>query len=206
MGGRVEPDTEKLLAEAAAGDQSARSELLERHRARLKRMVAIRFDRRLSSRVDSSDVVQDVMVEASRNFDDYLRTQPLPFYPWLRQFAEQRLIDVRRRHLEAKRRSVAREDAVGLPDESAMELAGRLVGDGPASGGLRKKEEEEQVRKALTQLSERDREVLILRYLEQLSTAETAAVMCCSEGATRARTLRALQRLREVVKHLGGNS
>ena len=113
------------------GDAQARGQLLERHRARLKRMVAIRFDRRLAARVDSSDVVQETLAEASAKLDAYLRERPLPFYPWLRQIAQQRLTDARRRHL-AGRRSVTREEPAGLPAESAMELAERLLaGEAP---------------------------------------------------------------------------
>jgi RNA polymerase sigma factor (sigma-70 family) len=59
------------------------------------------------------------------------------------------------------------------------------------------------VRQALEQLPERDRDVLVLRYLEQLSTAETAAVLGSSPGAVRVRTLRALQRLRDILNTRG---
>ena len=197
---RLESDTEKLLQAASEGDADARGRLLERHRARLKRMVAIRFDRRLAARVDSSDVVQETLAEADGKLDSYLRDRPLPFYPWLRQIAQQRLIDARRRHLLAGRRSVMREEPTGLPDESALELADRLLAGEAPSAQLRQGEQRAAVRKALDQLPERDREVLVMRYLEQLSTAETAAVLGSSEGAVRVRTLRALQRLRDILK------
>ena len=58
---RHEPDTERLLEAAHSGDRSARGRLLERHRARLRRMVAVRLDRRLAARVDPSDVVQEAL-------------------------------------------------------------------------------------------------------------------------------------------------
>ena len=93
------PDTEQLLARAAS-DPAARSELLARHRARLERMVGFHLDRRLAARVDPSDVVQDALVVANARLSDYLRTRPLPFYPWLRQFAADRLVELRRTHLE----------------------------------------------------------------------------------------------------------
>jgi RNA polymerase sigma-70 factor (ECF subfamily) len=201
---RLEPDTEQLLEAAGEGDAEARGRLLERHRARLKRMVAIRFDRRLAARVDSSDVVQETLAEAAGKLDSYLQDRPLAFYPWLRQIAQQRLIDAHRRHLGADRRSVAREEPAGLPDESAMELAKRLVAGEAPSARLRRGEQRAMVRKALDQLSERDREVLVLRYLEELSTSEAAAVLGTSEGTVRVRTLRALQRLRDILKTIGG--
>jgi RNA polymerase sigma-70 factor (ECF subfamily) len=197
---RPEPDTDALLTAASQGDGPARGQLLERHRPRLRRMVAVRLDRRLAARLDPSDVVQETLAEAARRLDDYLRDPPLPFYPWLRQLAGERLADAHRRHVRAGRRSVTREEPPDLPGESAWELADRLlvVGEGP-SAGLRREERRARVRAALDRLPERDREVLVLRHLEQLSTAETAEVLGCSNGAIKVRLLRALQRLRDLL-------
>src|SRR5262249_43752058 len=122
------PDTDELLARSAAGDRDARGALLQRHRDRLRRMVAVRLDSRLLARVDPSDLVQEALAEAERRLDDYLLRRPLPFYPWLRRLAEERLIDEYRRHVGAGRRSVTREDeALGLSDASAQALAERLL-------------------------------------------------------------------------------
>src|SRR5262245_23421485 len=171
------PDTEALLARARGGDCSARSELLDRHRARLARMVACHLDRRLAPRVDPSDVVQEALTEAAGRLSDYLSSRPLPFYPWLRQFAADRLIELRRKHVQASKRSVLREEPglYDLPDESAVELAGRLadLASSPSEHALRE-ETRQHVREALTRLGERDREVLVLRHLEGLSTADSA--------------------------------
>src|SRR5205814_1688332 len=136
-----------------------------------------RLDRRLAARVDASDVVQEVLAEASRKFDRYLRERPLPFFPWLRSLAEEHLVALHRRHVRTCGRSVLREEPglLNLPDESAAELAARLVtsATSPTQRALRQ-ELRERVRQALEQLSERDREVLVLRNLEQLSVADTA--------------------------------
>jgi RNA polymerase sigma-70 factor (ECF subfamily) len=56
-----------------------------------------------------------------------------------------------------------------------------------------------RVRAALARLGERDREVLVLRYLEQMSTAEIAAVLGTTAGAVKVRHLRALERLRGLL-------
>lgn len=79
-----DPDTEQLLHQAAEGDQAARGRLLERHRQRLERMIALRMDRRLAARVDPADVLQETMAEAVQRLPRYLRDRPIPFYPWLR--------------------------------------------------------------------------------------------------------------------------
>lgn len=197
-----QPDTEELLRQAEQGDSGAREGLLARHRDRLRKMIAWRIDRRLAARVDPSDVVQEVLVEASRKMDRYLRERPLPFYPWLRSLAGEHLVTLHRRHVRSRGRSVLREEPglLNLPDESAAELAARLVtsSTSPTQRALRK-EQRERVRQALGQLSERDREVLVLRNLEQLSVADTAQVLGISAGAVKVRHLRALERLRALL-------
>src|SRR5262245_14710242 len=164
--------TDVLLDRAARGDAAARGELLVRHRDRLLRMVACRMDQRLASRVDASDVIQEALVEADRQLADYLEARPLPFYPWLRQIAWNRLRDLYRRHVLARRRSVSREEpGLLLSAGSTIELARLLVGSGSSpSRRLRQEETRDRVRELLLQLSEQDRELLVLRYVEQLST------------------------------------
>jgi RNA polymerase sigma-70 factor (ECF subfamily) len=194
-------DTEHLLERVAAGDPAARDQLLEGHRRRLRRMVAVRFDPRLLARVDPSDVVQETLAEAAANLDRYLRERPLPFYPWLRQLAQRRLIDLHRRHVQARRRSVTQEAGPArLPDHSATALADRLFArTSSPSARLRRQERRDRVRAALEALAEQDREVLVLRILEALPTRETAAVLGISEVAVRSRLVRALGRLKVLL-------
>jgi RNA polymerase sigma-70 factor (ECF subfamily) len=197
-----EPDTDYLIVRAAQGDAGARQQLLPRHRERLRKMVAYHMDRRLAARVDPSDVVQEALAEAAQRLDDYLRDRPLPFYPWLRQLAWDHLIEEYRRHVGAAKRTVRREEpgVLDLPEESAVELASRLLdlGSSPSTHLLRG-ELRRRVREALGRLPARDREILELRHLEQLSTRDTAAVLGINEGTVKTRHLRALQRLRRLL-------
>src|SRR6516165_1228160 len=122
-----ELDTDQLLQRAGRGDAEARQQLLVRHRQRLRQMIALRMDRRLAARLDPSDVVQETLGEAIQQLSEYLRRRPLPFYPWLRQLALDRLAELHRRHIQARKRSVTREEAQAIPDESVLEAAPRLV-------------------------------------------------------------------------------
>jgi RNA polymerase sigma-70 factor (ECF subfamily) len=199
------PDTDELIRRSARGDDAARQDLLARHRGRLRQMIGVRLDRRLLARLDPSDVVQEVLVEAHQKLNDYLRDQPLPFYPWLRQIAWQRLVKIHQHH-HARKRGVTREGPglLELPDESVGDLAERLAisGTSPSRHAVRE-ELRLRVRGALRQLGERDREVLVLRYLEQMSLAEIAAVLGVNEGAVKSRHARALLRLQALLGDAG---
>lgn len=195
-------DTDTLIQRALGGDDTAREALLARHRSRLRTMVALRMNSRLAARFDASDVVQDALAEAARRLPDYLHHQPLPFYPWLRQIAWQRLVELHRQHAVAKKRSVNREEQFDpeLSDQSVAELAQRLTARqaGPSSE-VQLAELREQVRTGLMRLAPHDRKVLTLRFLEQLSVTETAAILGVGEAAARMRQLRALERLGQFV-------
>lgn len=196
-------DTAALLAQAAQGDRMAKDRLLERHRERLRRMIAVRMDHRLGKRVDPSDVVQETLVLADRRLAKYLKHPPLPFYPWLRQLAWDQLVAMNRKHLYARRRSRRREEDVApaLSDESVAELASCLVDD--TADPLKKlvrAELQDRVRAAIDQLPEAYREILVLRHLEQLSTAEAAAVLAIGSSAAKMRHLRAIERLRKLLE------
>lgn len=202
MPSRNDPATDDLLAQAAQGCQEARDHLLERYRVQLRQLVRLRIDRRLAARVDPSDVVQESLAEAAGKLSEYLRTRPVPFYPWLRSLALERLLVMYRWHIRTRKRTVRREELAlpALPDESTVELAQRLCLSGSSpSQHLAKSEARALVHAALDRLSERDRELLVLRHLEQLSVREIAAVLGISEGAVRVRHVRALERMRDLL-------
>ena len=192
-----------MLEHAAGQDRSAVDRLLASHREPLRRMIAMRLDRSLGRREDASDVVQSVLLEASRRLAEYLRQPPMPFQLWLRQIARDQLIDVHRRHRVAGRRSIDRERSLAgneFLDRSSLDLAAELRDQGPtpAAEAIRR-ELVDRFHIALEQLGEDDREVLIMRHFEHLSNSETAAALGLSEPAAGMRYLRALRRLRAVL-------
>jgi RNA polymerase sigma-70 factor (ECF subfamily) len=193
---------DELILRAGGGDGEARELLLARHRERLRQMIALRLDRRLAARIDPSDVVQEAMADADRELAEYLSSRTMPFYAWLRRFAWDRLVEAHRRHVSAERRSVDREQSWSIPwaDQSAVALADRLVASGTSpSRHLIRAEARLRVQAALEQLSPRDREVLVLLYMEDLSAVEIAGILGMTEGAVRTRHLRALERLRRLM-------
>ena len=196
------PVTESLLRRAGDGDAAARSELLDRYRARLRQMVAIRIDKRIAARVDPSDVVQEAMKDAYKRLPEYFADPQLSFYPWLRRIAWDRLADMYRVHVAAEKRSVLKEHpwTPNLNDESAAELAHSIVASSINPGRHAVLAEmQARTKAALLQLKPHDREILVLRYLEQLGVEEIAAVLGISQTAVTSRHLRALQRLRRLL-------
>jgi RNA polymerase sigma-70 factor (ECF subfamily) len=200
------PETEKtleLLKGVEAGDRSAVDRLLDRHRDAVRRMIQMRLDHAVARRVDASDVVQDVMLEASQRMTDYINSPNMPFHLWLRQLAKDRIIDMHRRHRGAQRRSVDREQNLGglnTDDRSAADLA-ELLRDAeltPAAATIRR-EMEERFLKALGELDDADREIIIMRHFEHLGNGEVAEALELSSAAAGMRYLRAIRRLREVL-------
>lgn len=200
------PDAEKtrqLLDLARQGDASAVEHVLDHHRNVVRHLVRIRLDRRVQQRVDVSDVVQDVLIEANRRLQDYLRDSPMPFHLWLRQIAKDRIIDTHRRHRASAKRSVDREQNLqfaGPVDQSSIDLAAQICDPNvtPAEAATRD-ELGRKVEQAIAELNDADAEVLIMRHYEHLSNQEVAQLTGLSEPAASMRYLRAIRRLREML-------
>ena len=195
--------TQDLLAEVKGGDSEAVNRLLERHRTSLRKLIQLRLDRRVAQRVDASDVVQDVLIEANTRLKDYLDNPRMPFHLWLRQLAQDRMIDMHRRHRGAQRRSLDREQSLATPefaDQSGFDLMGQLV-DGeltPAAASIRR-ELEGRFLVALDQLDEEERDIVVMRHFEQLGNSEVAEALGLSAAAAGMRHLRALRKLRTIL-------
>jgi RNA polymerase sigma-70 factor (ECF subfamily) len=192
-----------LLDRAAAGDPDAWRALFNRDRPRLRRMVALRMDRRLQGRIDPSDVIQDAHIEAMTRLPEYLRHPELPFFLWLRLIVGQRLTLLHRRHLGAQARDAGREIGLyggALPEATSAALAARLLGHltQPSEAAVRA-ERKIRIQTALNEMDQLDREVLALRHFEQLSNGEVAQALGLSKSTASKRYIRALQRLKEIL-------
>lgn len=195
--------TAELLNGARKGDDEAINRLMERHRDSVKRMVQLRLDARIQRRIDVSDIVQEVMVEAHRRLAGYVANPAMAFHLWLRQIAYDRIIDAHRRHRVSAKRSVDREQHAGRgagSEQSSIQLAAQLMDQQvtPAAAAAQK-EMAAIVEQAVTQLDEPDQEIIILRHYEQLSNQEAATVLGMTEPAASMRYLRAIRRLRSIL-------
>ncbi len=192
----------QLLDRAATKDQVAIGELMSLHRARIRKMLTIRMSPEMSTRVDPSDVVQETLIEATRQLPAYLEHRRIGFYAWLRDLALYRLIDLHRRHVLAGKRSVKREQWQGLalPDESCVDLARRLVHSGTSpSRQVERQEDLQRVKQLLQDLPDEEREILVLKYLEELTATEIAEVLGVTERTVWRRHGRAIEHLGSLL-------
>lgn len=195
--------TQQLLNGVKRGDADAVNALMDRHRLAIRRLVQMRLDHAVAGRVDASDVVQDVLFEASRRMEDYISNPAMPFHLWLRQLAKDRIIDMHRRHRGAQRRSVDREQRLsnlGDDEKSTADLASFLKDAEltPAAATVRK-EMEQRFLEAVNELDEADREMIMMRHFEHLGNTEVAEALGLSAPAAGMRYLRAIRKLRQAL-------
>ncbi len=198
-----EAETRVLLDHVERQEDGAADALWARYRDGLRRAIAHRLDPALARRVDASDVVQDVLIKANQRLPEYLRNPALPFQLWLRQIARDHVIDQHRKHRVAARRSIDRELPLRNPSldgQSSLDLAARLRDPAltPVAEALRT-ELAMRFETAIARLDDDDREVIVLRHVEQLSNGEAAKVLKLSEPAAGMRHLRALRKLRAIL-------
>jgi RNA polymerase sigma-70 factor (ECF subfamily) len=199
-----DPDqTEDLLRQVRDGDSQAVNRLIERHRQAVHRLVQIRLDQKILRRVDVSDVVQEVLVEANRRLHDYLGNPVMPFHLWLRHLARDHIIDAHRRHRQSARRSVDREQPLAAPadlDHSTRELAIQLSDQQltPAAAATQN-ELARRIERGISELADPDAEIILMRHYEHLSNQEVAQALGLTQPAASMRYLRAIRKLRALL-------
>jgi len=198
----ADPDPEQLLALAHAGSAPALGQLLELYRDYLTLLAQLQLRRRLQSKVDASDLVQETYLQAHEHFGRFRGRTEAELVTWLRQILATTLANLVRHYYGTQRRDVRleRELAAEL-DRSSQALAGGLAADGSSpSQRASRREQAVLLADALGRLPDDYREVLVLRHLEGLPFAEVAARMGRGVDATKKLWTRALDRLRRVLE------
>ena len=160
------------------------------------------MDPRIAARVDPSDVVQDTLIEATKRLPEFARDRPIPFHAWIRRLGWEKMLQIHRMHIRSQKRSVTREqkDEMQLKDESVLAFVECLFSDqqDPAERIVRS-ELISRMRRAIARLSPNDQEILTLRFLEELTTEESAEILQISIAAVKTRTFRAVSRLNQIL-------
>lgn len=196
-------ETNRLLQGLGAEGDESWTALLERHRDRLRRMIALRLDRRLQGQVGALEILGEVEREATRRRGEFLREPTRPLFLWLRRLTADVLREVRRRLLGSEAHSGGRELLLyrgAMPAATTAALAAQLLGLQSQQGREAERIDRKiRLQEALNLMDPLEREVLALRHFERLSNAEAAAVLEVSEAAASTSYIRALKRLREIL-------
>jgi RNA polymerase sigma-70 factor, ECF subfamily len=191
-------DDRELVESAKAGDRDAFRTLFERHHRRAY-SLALGVVR---NSADAMDVVQDAFIKAHRHLDKFEGTSS--FYTWLYRIVMNLAIDHIRKHRRA--RAVDFTDQVSEGDAQVGDdaLLPRILGGNPGRA-LMDQEIRGRIEKALGELSDNHRAVLVMREMEGLSYEEMAQVMGCSKGTIMSRLFHARKnmqrRLIDLVDH-----
>jgi RNA polymerase sigma-70 factor (ECF subfamily) len=190
-----------LLGRAERGDRAAVELLLAEYRESMRRFIDLHLDPAIRGRVDPSDVVQDAQLTVAHRLHDYLARRPMPFHLWVRRTAYERMLNTRNRH-RAARRDVKRE--VKPPDRSSVVLAESLIGSVATPSAIAQaKEFAERFAAVIAELPDADREILLLRQVEDMPYEEVAVLLDIEETTARQRYGRALVRLKRRLSKSG---
>lgn len=199
----AEPCAERLLDEARQGESAVLGDLLQLYRNYLTILASTQLDRRLRRRMNPSDLVQEAMLAAHRDFEQFRGDSEREFLAWLRQILVNCLHHAVDTHVKAKMRDVRREISIeqanAALDRTAVNLVQVLADHGPSpSAPVRQRERVVALADQLAKLRPQYRDVIVLRNLQGLSFDEIAARMERNSGAVRMLWLRAIEKFKQV--------
>jgi RNA polymerase sigma-70 factor (ECF subfamily) len=188
---------------AREGSQQALAWLLEKCRPYLLLIANEELESRLRPKVGPSDLVQDSLIEAQRDFTQFRGDQGEDLMAWLRCILLHNLADARRHYQGTAKRRIGSEQL--LDDSGAEAVREQLVSpDTPPIERAATLEQTAALDRALERLPADYQQVIVLRYQESRSFAEIGAALGKSEEAAKKLWLRAVRRLKAEIK--GGHA
>jgi RNA polymerase sigma-70 factor, ECF subfamily len=193
---------QQKLLEAQAGGAAAVGSLLELYRNYLRLLARAEIGRRLQGKLDASDLVQETLLEAHRNFDRFRGSDEPQFVSWLRQILAAKVTNLVRHYFGTQGRDVRLEQALAADVDHSSRMLGQDLMASVTSPSLQAVRREQAVllADALEKLPKDYKEVIILRHIEGLPFAAVAGRMERTEDSVQKLWLRALARLRQVFE------
>lgn len=193
----------QLLCEAQRGSESAKGALLENYRAYLELLARVELGRRLQTKIDAADVVQETFLEAHRNFAVFRGGCEAEFTAWLRGILSGRISNLVRYYLGTQGRDLRREQGLNVDlDQSSRAIdQGFFVLQSTPSQHVAQREQGVLLAEALARLPADYREVVILRHFEELSFPEVASRMSRTVDSVQKLWVRALANLRQTMEN-----
>jgi len=177
-------------------DSITRENLFARIRDYLRILARIGLDPRLRAKLDESDVVQQTLLEAHRDWEQFRGGSDGERYAWLKRILARNLSGLVRDFTRGKR-DVNREAA----EASSHRLANWLATDQTtAATALQREEEMAALALALASLGEQQREAVILRHWHDWTVAAIAAELRTTPDAVTGLLYRGLKNLRRLLR------
>jgi RNA polymerase sigma-70 factor (ECF subfamily) len=196
---------ELLLARAREGDERAFAAIVDRYEAR----VAATVIGMLGPGDEAEDVGQETFVRLFRSLERFRGDSSLATY--LTRIAMNLCLTTLRKRKRRRSRFVSVEAVPGgsengrLPAQPGLEIVTADSEEGPLQR-MEREEQRDRVHLALAQLNPEHRAVIVLRWMDGLSTREAAAVLGVPEGTVMSRLSRAMDRLAVMLKESDGRS
>ena len=197
----TETDTvSHLLLRARGGDQDALERLFEVCRNYVNLLAQAQAESWLQAKVDASDIAQQTMLEAYRDFNGFEGGTKAEWLAWLRRILARNVTDFVRQFRGAAKRQINRE--ISMHQQSTASSNNLLEPADAAetpSQQLLARERELLIADAVARLAPDHREVILLRNLQQLEFEEVARRMNRSRPAVQMLWMRALTKLQELL-------
>ena len=201
MSDAPQSEVARLIQSARGGDRACRDALFERCRSYLGYVARAQVETWLRAKVDASDVVQQTLMEAHRDFDRFQGASEKEWLAWLRRILAHNVSDYVRRFRGTAKRRQRLEVPIRSPGASTMApgVPEPAAQDRTPSQEFVLLEDELRVAAALEKLPPDYQEVIVLRNLERLPFDEVAERMERSRPAAQMLWMRAIQKLRDVL-------
>ncbi len=192
-----------LIRRCRAGEEPARAELFARYRHYLRVLAEAQLGRHLRGKCDPSDLVQQTLLEAHRDFPAFQGQHETELLGWLRRILAHNLFNEARRFATRGRdagREVSLEGFQAGVDQSSQVLARCVADEGPTPSQVAaQREAAVRLADAMARLPDHYQRVLLLRLFEGLGADEVAECMGTTAGAVRMTQMRALEALRALM-------
>jgi RNA polymerase sigma-70 factor (ECF subfamily) len=199
----ADPVASELIRRCRAGEVHAREQLFARYHHYLYVLAQAQLGRRLRTKCAPSDLVQQTLLEAHRDFGGFQGQHEGELLAWLRRILAHNLFNEARRYGAQQRdagREVSLDQVQAGVDQSSFALQRGLASGGPSPSQLAAQHESAvRLADALARLPEDYQTVLLLRVFEELPAEEVAQRMERSAGAVRMLQMRALTALRQEM-------
>lgn len=188
---------EFLLERARRGDQGALGQLLQQYRQPLGQLAYSKLGQSLRARLDPSDLIQETLLEAQRDFRQFVGCREGELVAWLRRILVRNLADHLKHH-QSQKRDLRREERLDILAEKLPSVL--AASNSTPSAQVSRREQTAVMINALAQLPADYREVLTLRHLEGRRFEAIGIKMGRTTGATRMLWMRALERLGGLIE------